>query len=185
MLEEKELQRRMRQIEDLVHKLDASSDPEVRSQTKALVQAIMDLHGTAIERMMECISAPEAPSGSTLIDSIAEDPVAGGILVLYGLHPWDLESRVGRAIEKARSILRQYGSQVELTGVAGGEVRVRVRGIDGAFTARSVKSAIEDEIYAAAPDATSVVIQGLESFSSADFIPLDKVGAAPAMKGAV
>jgi hypothetical protein len=177
MLEEKELQRRMRQIEDLVRQLEASANPGVRAQTKALVQAIMDLHGAAIERILECISGSEA--GAALIDSLAEDPVVAGVLVLYGLHPLDLESRVRRAIDKARSRLRPYGCDVELTGVIGGEVRVRARGVDSAFTGRSVKAAIEDEIYAAAPDITSVEILGLEKFGAGDFVPLDMVGAAP------
>jgi hypothetical protein len=185
MLEEKELQRRMRQIDELVRQLDASPDAAVRAQTKTLIQAIMDLHGAAIERILECISGPEQKSGETLIDSLAEDPIVGGLLVLYGLHPLDLESRVRRAMDKARTVLRSYGSETELTSVAGGEVRLRVRGIDSAFTARAVKAAIEDEIYAAAPDVTSVAIQGLENFGAADFVPLDKLGAAPAMNGAV
>src|SRR5580692_4978145 len=113
MLEEKELQRRMRQIEDLVRQLDSSPDPGVRTQTKALIQAIMDLHGEAIERMLQHISAPEEKSGEALIDSLAEDPVIAGVLVLYGLHPYDLESRVRKAIDKARSALRSYGTEVE------------------------------------------------------------------------
>jgi hypothetical protein len=184
MLEEKELQRRMRQIEDLVRQLDSSPDPGVRTQTKALIQAIMDLHGEAIERMLQHISAPEEKSGEALIDSLAEDPVIAGVLVLYGLHPYDLESRVRKAIDKARSALRSYGTEVELTSVVDGEVRLRVRGIDSAFTSRSVKAAIEDEISAAAPDITSVVIQGLENFGAADFVPLAKLAAAPVMNGA-
>jgi hypothetical protein len=178
MLEEKELQRRMRQIEELVRQLDSSPDPGVRSQTKSLIQAIMDLHGAAIERMLACISESREKSSEALIDSLAEEPLVSGVLVLYGLHPCDLESRVRRGIDKARSTLRSYGSEVELTSVISGDVRVRVRGIDSAFTGRSVKAAIEDEIYAAAPDITSVEIQGLEKFGAADFVPLADVARA-------
>jgi hypothetical protein len=61
-------------------------------------------------------------------------------------------------------------------------VRIRLRGIDSAFTARTVKSAIEEELYAAAPDAASVVLQGLENFAAPDFVPLEKVGVLAAGK---
>ena len=55
-------------------------------------------------------------------------------------------------------------------------MRIRVRGVDNAFTARTVKSAIEEELYAAAPDAASLVLLGLEKFAAPDFVPLEKVG---------
>ena len=82
-------------------------------------------------------------------------PAIHGIecLALYGLHPLDFESRVRSAVEKVRPALRTYGCDVELVAVSGRGVRIRVRGVDHAFTARTVKSAIEEEIYAAAPDA--------------------------------
>ncbi len=43
-------------------------------------------------------------------------------------------------------------------------------------TARSVKSLVEEELYAAAPDAVSVDFLGLEKFASPDFVPLEQVG---------
>jgi hypothetical protein len=53
-----------------------------------------------------------------------------------------------------------------------------MHGADSAFTARAVKAAVEEELYAAAPDAVSVVLIGLEKYSAGDFVPLEMVGAA-------
>jgi hypothetical protein len=79
--------------------------------------------------------------------------------------------------------LRSYGVDAELTNAAGGAVRIRLRGIDSAFTARTVKAAVEDELYAAAPDATSLVLLGLENFATPDFVPLEKIGMLATAKG--
>jgi hypothetical protein len=61
-------------------------------------------------------------------------------------------------------------------------VRIHIRGVDNALTARTVKSAMEEELYAAAPDATSLVLQGLENFAAPDFVPLEKIGVLAAEK---
>jgi hypothetical protein len=37
-------------------------------------------------------------------------------------------------------------------------------------------------LYAAAPDATSLVVDGLEKFAPADFVPLEKIGVLTAGK---
>jgi hypothetical protein len=94
------------------------------------------------------------------------------------LHPQDLETRVRGAIEKAQPTLRSYGAIVELLGTHGGMVRIQFRGVDSAFTARTVKALLEEELYAAAPDAVSLVVLGLEKFAAPDFVPLEKVGQA-------
>ena len=149
--------------------------PAVRVQVQDLLQAVMDLHGEAFERMLERLRGA-GEVGEALLDSLADDPVVASLLVLHGLHPVEFETRVRRAIEKAQSALRLHGAIAELAGVRGGEVKVRIRGVNDAATARAVKSLVEEELYAAAPDAVSLEFPGLEKFSTPDFVPLEQVG---------
>jgi len=181
MIDESKLQQRMQTIAELVGHLDAEGDARLRSQCRELVESVMDLHGEALERVLQRLrGAGEA--GAEILDSLATDPVVASVLLLYGLHPLDLETRVRRAIEKAGPTLRAYGAGAELNSVSGGAVRIRLRGVDNAFTARTVKSAMEEELYAAAPDAASLVLLGLERFAPSDFVPLEKVGVLAAGK---
>ena len=69
----------------------------------------------------------EAGAGDARL--VGADPVVASVLLLYGLHPLDFETRVRRAIEKVRPALRSYGSDLELRGVNAGAVRIRVRGV--------------------------------------------------------
>jgi hypothetical protein len=178
MIEEDKLKHRMQRIADLVRQLDSEADPGIKSRSRELIESVMDLHGEALERVVQRLQGLGA-AGQAILDSLAADPVVASVLLLYGLHPLDFDTRVRRAIEKVRPTLRSYGTDAELTSLSGGAVRVRVRGVDHAFTARTVKSAIEEEIYAAAPDAVSLVLVGLENFAAADFVPLEKLTILP------
>jgi hypothetical protein len=178
MIDEDKLQQRMRRIAELVGRLDsAGTDPGIRTQARELIESVMDLHGEALDRMLQCLRGAGA-AGLGILDSLAADPVVASVLLLYGLHPLDFETRVRRAVEKARPALRSYGAGAELASFDNGAVRIRFRGVDNAFTARTVRSVIEDEISVAAPDAASVTMLGLEKFASPDFVPLDQLAAA-------
>ena len=181
MIDETKLQQRMKRIAELVSHLDTEGDARMRSQTRELIESVMDLHGEALERVLQRLRDAGA-GGAEILDSLGADPVVSSVLLLYGLHPLDFEARVKQAMEKAGPTLRSYGVGAELIGVTGGAVRVRLRGVDSAFAARTVKSAIEEELYAVAPDAASLVLLGLEKFSAPDFVPLEKVGVLAAGK---
>jgi hypothetical protein len=181
MIDEDKLRHRVQRIADLVQRLDSVADAGLKAQSRELMESVMDLHGEALDRVVNCIRQSGEP-GQKILDAFSADPVVTSVLLLYGLHPLDFETRVRHAIENAQPVLRQYGAGAELTDVTGGAVRIRLRGVDSAFTARTVKSAIEEELYAAAPDATSLVMQGLENFAAPDFVPLEKVGVLAAGK---
>ena len=175
MIEETNLRERMQRIADLVRRLDGLSDSGVRLQVRELLQSVLDLHGEAFGRVLERLNGA-GQAGNALIDELANDPVVLSVLVLHGLHPLDFDTRVHMAMERAQAALRAQGAVAELTGTKAGEVRIRIRGVDDAQTARAVRSLLEDELYAIAPDAVSVVLLGLEKFASPDFVPLEQVG---------
>ena len=87
---------------------------------------------------------------------------SGCILLLHGLHPLDLETRVRQALDKVRPLLRSHGGNVELLGLAGGVARLRMLGsCDGCpSSAMTLKTAIEEAIYEKAPDVTAIEVDG-------------------------
>jgi hypothetical protein len=174
-MDETKLQQRMQRIGDLI----TSMDSEESAQSRELLEAVMDLHGEALERLLQRLREA-GDAGALIITALAADPVVSSVLLLYGLHPLDLDTRVRQAIEKAGPALRSYGVYAELVSLHAGAVRIRLRGVDSSFTARTVKSAVEEELYAAAPDAASVVLLGLEKFAAPDFVPVEMVGLAAA-----
>ena len=126
MIDEDKLQQRMQRISELVRRLDSAADSAVRAQSRELLEAVMDLHGEALERVLQRLRGG-GEAGAEILDSLSADPVVASVLLLYGLHPLDFETRVRRAIEKVRPALRSYGSDLELSSVNAGAVRIRVR----------------------------------------------------------
>ena len=98
-----------------------------------------------------------------MIDAFAGDDLVGAILLLHGLHPLDLETRVRQALDKVRPLLRSHGGNVELLGLAGGVARLRMLGsCDGCpSSAMTLKTAIEEAIFEKAPDVTAIEVEGM------------------------
>lgn len=163
MAAEREFREQLREIVGLVEDLENISDPVSRNAAQKLMQLLMDLHGKALERSLEIIFG-SASAGSPLIDELGEDPLVGSLLVLYGLHPEDLRTRVESKLEQTRSKLHKMGGEVTLVGVEEGNVRVqlRVEGHACGSTKQSIRAAVEEALYEAAPDLTSLSVEGLD-----------------------
>ncbi|MES1260522.1 MAG: hypothetical protein ABUS49_02210, partial [Acidobacteriota bacterium] len=156
----------MKRIEELIGKFENSADPATRIDAQKLVQAIMEFHGAALERMMEMIAASEAEP--PVFDVFARDELVSSLLLLYGLHPMDLETRIAQALDKVRPILRAQAGSVYLLRISDGEVYLRFEGKPAAH----LKNAIEEEVYKAAADVTVLHIDGFESLQSNGLVQL-------------
>jgi Fe-S cluster biogenesis protein NfuA len=166
----------VQRIGGLVQEIELIADPAVRATTKALVQSLMDLHGAALEKALEIVAAAGEP-GMSIIDRLGRDSLVSSVLILYGLHPEDIESRVVKAVDSIRPQLRKQGCGVELIGMDDGAIRLRVE--TGSHTcgstAKTVQATLEGAMYDAAPDLSSLVIEGLEEKPASGFVALDKL----------
>lgn len=166
----------IQRIGGLVQEIESIADPAVRAATKDLVQSLMDLHGAALEKALD-IAAEAGEPGMSVIDRLGRDPLVSSVLLLYGLHPENIETRVLKAVDRARPQLRKQGCEVELIGVNEGAVRLRVE--TGSHTcgstAKTVRAVLEGAIYDAAPDLASLVIEGFEEKPASGFVALDKL----------
>jgi len=153
MSEQMDVQRRIASIEGLVQEIERVSDPAVRSLSKQLVQSLMDLHGSGLERLLEIVHRA-GDTGQRIIDELGSDELVRSLLLLYGLHPLDLQTRIVQALEKTRPYLRSHGGNVELVGVNdAGAVTLRLEGSCHSCPSSAVtlQSTVEQAIYDAAP----------------------------------
>ena len=176
MVDETDFQNRIQKIGSLVRDLEMIADPASRAAAKELVQLLMDLHGTGLERILEIVFQ-SGDSGQLAVDELGQDPLVSSLLILYGLHPEELQTRVERKLEQIASKLHKMGAEAKLISVNGGEVRVRVR-VEGhgcGSTTRSVEKTVEEAMYEAAPDLTSLILEGLDEPPDSGFISVDKL----------
>jgi Fe-S cluster biogenesis protein NfuA len=176
LTDDSDLRGEMQRIGELVQEIESIADPAVRAATKNLVQSLMDLHGAAMEKALEIV-AEAGDQGMTVIDRMGREPLVSSVLILYGLHPEDIESRVVRAIDKVRPQLRKQGCEVELLAVNDGAIRLRVE--TGSHTcgstSKTMQAVLEGAMYDAAPDLSSLVIEGFEEKPASGFVALDKL----------
>jgi Fe-S cluster biogenesis protein NfuA len=160
-MEEREFQQRIQKIEALVHKIETLADPGARASARELFQAVMDLHGAGLERMMEIVF-DGGGAGRDVIDKFAGDDLVASLLLLYGLHPLDLETRVIKALDRVRPYVRSQGGAVELLGLEDGVVHIRLEKSSNGCgsSAQALKQAIEEAVYDAAPDIAGLEIEG-------------------------
>jgi Fe-S cluster biogenesis protein NfuA len=157
-----ESQQLIQRIDELVRQLETVSDPHVQGLAVELLQSLMELNGAGIERMLE-LTAETGAAGHALIEDFGRDEMVRGLLLLYGLHPVALETRVLEALDKVRPYLHSHGSNVDLLGIEEGVVRLRFEGSGKSCpsTATTLKLAVEEAIYEAAPDVTEIEAEGV------------------------
>lgn len=120
-----EFQDQVQQLGKLITQFDQMPEGPQKTACKELVQLLMDVHGAGLERIMEIVF-DSSSAGPAIIDELGRDTITGSLLLLYSLHPDDLETRVDRAIEIMRPRLRKLSCGVDLAGIVEGAVQVRV-----------------------------------------------------------
>ena len=81
MTQDREVQERVRRIEALVHQCEAIPDAKLRHNVQELLQAVMELHGAGLDRLMTLIS-DWGPEAAGLIEELANDELVGNLLHL-------------------------------------------------------------------------------------------------------
>jgi Fe-S cluster biogenesis protein NfuA len=159
-------------VERLLQRVNALADENARATALDLLQAVMDLHGAAMSRIVELLSGGEAHRAS--LSNLATDPLICGLLVLYGIHPLALSERVGQAIDKLRPQLQKHGASVELLEISDDAVRLKVQtGAHGlAASLEKIRQAVEQSVLEAAPEVTHVSIEGI---APSGFVPLHQI----------
>jgi Fe-S cluster biogenesis protein NfuA len=145
--------------------------------TGELVHLLMEVHSAGIEQMMEIVF-DSSSSGQQTIDKLGNDPIVRSLLLLYSLHPEDLQTRVQKSLDALRPRLRKLNYGIELFQIEeGGAVRVHVESSGHACgsTTENVRSMVEEGVYEFAPDVTSLAISGLESQLSSGFVSLESL----------
>ena len=174
-------QEQVRKLGELVTRFDELPDGPQKTAGKELVQLLMDVHGQGLERVMEIIFESRE-SGSALIDRLGKDEMAGGLLLLYSLHPDAFETRVQTAVDRLRSRLRKLSCAIELLTAENGMVRVQLAkgGHSCGSSTHELRAMVENGIYEWAPDVASLEILGLDEPTSTGFVALETLVAGPA-----
>ncbi len=157
-----ERQRRADRIEALIQEVATFSDPRARATMEELIQALLDMYGEGLANILE-LTEQTAASGHALIEAFANDDLVGSLFLLHGLHPLDIETRIARALMEVRPYLKSHGGNVELVRIEDGVAYLRLEGSCHGCPSSTItlKLAIEEAIYKAAPDLDGLQVEGV------------------------
>jgi Fe-S cluster biogenesis protein NfuA/nitrite reductase/ring-hydroxylating ferredoxin subunit len=161
LIDDQGLQERVARMETLLEEIETLPDRNARSKAAEVVGVLLDLYGEGLARMMEVVA--EGEERERTFDAFAEDELVSHLLLLHGLHPLDLETRVIMALEEVRPYLQSHGGNVELLGVKEGVARLRMQGSCSGCPSSTVtlRLAIEEAIQKTAPDLEGIEAEGV------------------------
>ena len=155
------------------------SDPANAGLIDEAVRLLVDLYGDGLTRIRAILA--ERPDGAEILTRLTEDELVASLLLVHDLHPVDLTTRVTEALERVRPYLGSHAGGVQLLGVEDGVVRLRLEGsCEGCpSSVVTAKVAIEGAILEAAPEVTSVEVEGLQPENQRGLLQIQPYGECP------
>src|SRR5688572_12346904 len=143
-----------------------------RERAEELIRLVVDLYGSGLERLLEIVH-DSGRLDDELLERLAADELVSSLLLVHGLHPYDVGTRVAHALESVRPYLGSHGGDVEFLGLTeDGVVRLRMLGSCDGCPSSSVTLtlAVESAIRAAAPDTLGIEVE--EAGTAGTVIPV-------------
>jgi len=143
-------------VQALTAEIEALPDPAARATADALAAAIVQLYGEGLERIFAALEP-------AVRAQLADDGVVASLMLIHGLYPVDLETRVAEALETVRPYMESHGGDVELLGIEDGIAQLRLTGsCSGCAASQStLELAVERALEATAPDLLGLDVQGV------------------------
>ncbi|MFD7495375.1 NifU family protein [Streptomyces sp. NPDC059832] len=151
-----------------------------RERSEELVRLVADFYGAGLERLLDLVHQ-QGRLDDGVLAALADDELVAGVLLVHGLHPYGVETRVERALESVRPYLGSHGGDVELLAVTDeGTVRLRLLGSCDGCPSSSVtlKLAVQGAVEAAAPEITSIEVETADdedAGAAGPLVPVDSL----------
>lgn len=161
-------------IEQLLEDMRAAADPRLYGQVEEVLGLVSELYGGGLARIVEVVGDGDP----VLLGRMAHDELIGSLLLVHGLHPDDLATRVARALEGVRPMLAGHGGDVELLDIdeAAGAVHLNLLGSCHGCPSSTVtlRLAVETAIAEAAPEIVIIDVEqpAEETLPVGDAVPI-------------
>ncbi len=116
-----------RRIQEIVAQIDAMPNPAARALMQECMESVLGFYGDGIARMMELVKR-SGIGAQKAYNALLHDNVVRGLLLIHGLHPHDLATRLREALDKVRPYMESHGGNVELLGLENDFDRLRLQG---------------------------------------------------------
>ncbi|MFJ9852967.1 hypothetical protein [Streptomyces sp. NPDC101150] len=140
-----------RRVEEILDRL-TDGDTDAGAAAEELVRALMDFYGAGLTRILQLLGEDRQPA-------LLGDELVASLLVLHDLHPENVTTRIGRALDTLRP---QHPAEIAGFDAASGVLRLRAPASGGCgcpSTTQAAQQAIENALSCFAPEVTSVRLE--------------------------
>ncbi len=139
-------------MERLLGELQVAVIPRSYEQVEEVLRLVTELYGRGLERLLGIAEATDP----ALMDRFLDDELVASLMMVHGLHPEDLRTRVEEALESIRPFLADHDGNVELLDIDEGlgAVHLRLLGnCDGCpSSSLTLRNAVETALNDRAPE---------------------------------
>jgi len=150
-----------RRVQELMEQIDALPDSGARALVQECMASLLGFYGQGLERILQILKRGGI-NGQKAYDELIHDRIVSGLLLIHGLHPVDLDTRLREALEKIRPYMQSHGGNVELLSLQADFAHLRLQGAcktcpsSGVTLELAVRHAIEE----ACPDLLGFEVEG-------------------------
>jgi Fe-S cluster biogenesis protein NfuA/nitrite reductase/ring-hydroxylating ferredoxin subunit len=176
-----EMNRHGRHVQELMDEIQALPDSPARELMDECLTSLLAFYGQGIERILNIIKR-SGIAGQKTYDELLHDRVVSGLLLIHGLHPIPLDTRLRDALEKIRPYMQSHGGNVELLSLENDFARLRLQGACKTCPSSAVtlELAVRHAIEEACPDLAGFDVEGApthppagETHTIAEWAPLE------------
>lgn len=161
---EKDQLQQSRKLQQLVQHAEELHDPVARALVHECLHSLLSFYGDGLARVLQVVQGC-GPAGEYVFAQLIDDPAIRGLLLIHGLHPVDLPTRLNQAIEKVRPYMESHGGNVELLGLENDVARLRLQGACKTCPSSSItmELALRRAIEEACPDLMGFEVEGAQA----------------------
>lgn len=164
-------------INELIQQVNSLPDPVARELLHECIRSLLGLHGDGLARVLQLVKNSGA-AGVEVHEALLRDKLVRGLLLIHGLHPVPLETRLREALGKVRPYMESHGGNVELIHLKDDVAKLRLQGTCKSCpsSAITLELAVRHAIEEACPDLLGFEVEGSVAQSEA---PVHTPAAAP------
>ena len=138
-----------------------------RAMLEECLESLLSFYGKGLARILELVEEA-GPEGEEVYRTLIDDGAVRGLLLIHGLHPIPLETRLLEALDKIRPYMESHGGDVELLSLDGDVARLRLQGHCKTCPSSAVtmELAIRGAIEEACPDLMGFEVEGVEPMAA-------------------
>ncbi|MGQ0464919.1 MAG: NifU family protein [Sporichthyaceae bacterium] len=146
-------------VESLLAQLARQGGNRAAATAEDLVRLLVEYYGSGLTHVVEIV----AESDPELLLRLAENKLIESQLILHGLHPVDVATRIEQALDGVRPYLGSHAGGVAFLGIDdAGIAHLRLDGSCHGCPSSTVtvRTTIEEAVLGAAPELTAIEVDG-------------------------